>query len=71
VKPAWTASLIPLRIAVASTIKIDDLLKLNAETWMNFPSQSWMMNPPAAPCDDLDPSKLILMNPPRGFFYAT
>ena len=70
-KPVWTAALIPLRIIVASVTKIDDLPKLNAEAWMNFPSQSRMMNPPAAPCDDLDPSKLILMNPPRGFFHAT
>jgi len=38
---------------------------------MNFPSQSRMMNPLTAPCDDLDPSKLILMNPPHGFFHAT
>jgi len=30
-----------------------------------------MINPPAAPCNDLEPSKLILINPPCGFLHAT
>jgi len=29
-----------------------------------------MINPPAAPCDDLEPSKLILINPPCGFLHV-
>jgi len=28
------------------------------------------MKPPAAPCEVLEPSELILMNPPYGFLHA-
>jgi len=37
VKPAWTVTLIPLRI-IASGAKIDDLPKMNVEAWMNLSS---------------------------------
>jgi len=70
VKPACIAALIPFGIAVASAIKIDKAPKLNANSWINFPSQLRMMKPPAAPCDDFDQSKFILMNSPCGFLNA-
>jgi len=42
---------------------MDVVLKLNGAAWMNCPSQLQRMNPPPACCDDLEPSKLILMDP--------
>ena len=62
-KPACTAALMPLRIAITSAIKIDNVHKLKADAWMNFPSQLRMMKPFTVPCDDFDPSKFILMDP--------
>jgi len=61
---ACITALILLRIAIASTTKIDATPRLNAGAWMNLASQLRIMKPPAAPSHVLDPSKLILMNPP-------
>jgi len=71
VKPAYTASLILFRIVGAFAIKTDDIPKFNADAWIKFPSQLQMIKPPATPCDDFDPSKFSLMNPPCGFLQAT
>jgi len=53
--------LIPFRIIIASTTEIDDASKLNAEVWINFPSKLRITKSPYTPCEDLDPSKFILM----------
>ena len=64
VKPACAAALIPLRRAVASATNTEAALRLKVAACENRPFQSQMRNPPTAPCELLDPSKLSLTNPP-------
>jgi len=73
---ACIASLIPLLIVVASTSKTNTAPRYNDDACTNLPSQLWRITKnesfnPATVCDDLDPSKLILMNPPCGLLHAT
>ena len=42
------SSSIPLYIVVASATKMNVAPRLNVETWMNLPSQMWIMKPPTA-----------------------
>ena len=71
VKSARTAALIPLCIVVALATKTNDAPKLNADAWINCPSQLHMIKPHVVPCGDLDPSMFTLMNPPNGFVQMT
>ena len=69
VKPACTTTLISFCISVAFAIKTDGVPKLNA--WINFPTQVRMIKYPIVPCDDLDLSNFILINPSLSFIQVT
>ena len=57
-------------MAVVSVTNTDTAPKLKAAVCKNRPFQSRMINPPAAPYELLDPSKLTLTNSPWGFCQA-
>ena len=70
VNPTYIVVLIPCLIDAAFAIKTNVAPTLNDLDWINLHSWVWMMNLSIACWDDLDPSKLILMNPHCGSFHA-
>ena len=71
VNPTCTTVLILFLIGVASATKIDFATKLNADIWINSPSQLRRIYLPTVWWDNLDPSKLILIKSPCDFFHST
>ena len=61
------AALVPFIIIIASGTKTDVTSKLYDYARKNLPFPLLMMKSSTAPCDVLDPSKVILMNLPCGF----
>ena len=64
--PDWIVASTPFHKAVASATIIEVAPGFVIPSWRNLPSQVLIMNPLIDEEEDLDLSKLMLMNPPGG-----